>query len=95
MLNRNTAYANTETGFYFATGKARLAGNLAVSHKKGLAKLGGSTVLAANNWDSGTGTPALRSTDATTAYGARKADGSLPATTFLTTGSTAIGSTMN
>ena len=29
------------------------------------------------------------------AYGARKADGALPATTFLTTGSTAIGSTMN
>lgn len=94
-LNRNTAYANAETGFYFATGKARLARNLAVSNKKGLSKVGASTVNAANNWDSGVPAPAFRSTDATTAYGVRKADGSLPATTFLTTGSTTIGSTMN
>lgn len=32
-LNRNTAYANAEAGFYFATGKARLARNLAVGNK--------------------------------------------------------------
>ena len=95
VLNRNTAYANAQTGFYFATGKARLARNLAVSNKGGLDKLGSKTVSAANNWDSGVSTPAFKSTDATTAYGARKSDGSLPATTFLTTGSTTIGSTMN
>ncbi|NNN34575.1 pectate lyase [Streptomyces sp. S3(2020)] len=95
VLNRNTAYGNTEAGFYFATGKARLARNLAVGNKGGLSKLGGSTVSAANNWDSGVSTPSFRSTDATTAYSARKSDGSLPATTFLTTGSTTIGSTMN
>ncbi|MCI3277141.1 right-handed parallel beta-helix repeat-containing protein [Streptomyces cylindrosporus] len=94
-LNRNTAYSNTEAGFYFATGKARLARNLAVSNKGGLDKLSSSTVSAANNWDSGVSTPAFSSTDATTAYGARKSDGSLPATTFLTTGSTTIGATMN
>ncbi|MFI7496999.1 right-handed parallel beta-helix repeat-containing protein [Streptomyces sp. NPDC049687] len=93
-LNRNTAYANAQAGFYFATGKARLARNLAVSNRGGLSKLGTSTVSAANNWDSGVGAPAFRSTDATTAYGVRKSDGSLPATTFLTTGSTTIGSTM-
>ncbi|GGZ33796.1 right-handed parallel beta-helix repeat-containing protein [Streptomyces poonensis] len=95
LLNRNTAYANIETGFYFATGKARLARNLAVSNAKGTAKLGSATVSAANNWDSGVTTPSFRSTDATTAYGARGSDGSLPETTFLTTGSTAIGSTMD
>ncbi|GAA3793123.1 hypothetical protein GCM10022403_028850 [Streptomyces coacervatus] len=95
VLNRNTAYANTEAGFYFATGKARLARNLAVSDKGGLDKLSSGTVSAANNWDSGVGTPAFKSTDATTAYGARKSDGSLPATAYLTTGSTTIGSTMN
>ncbi|MCF1599064.1 right-handed parallel beta-helix repeat-containing protein [Streptomyces muensis] len=95
VLNRNTAYANAESGFYFATGKARLARNLAVGNDKGLAKVGPSTVNAANNWDRGVPTPAFRSTDAATAYGARKADGSLPATAFLTTGSTAVGSTMN
>ncbi|MCL8010839.1 right-handed parallel beta-helix repeat-containing protein [Streptomyces sp. AS02] len=94
-LNRNTAYSNAETGFYFATGKARLARNLAVSNKKGLAKLGSSAVSAANNWDSGVATPSFRSTDAATAYASRQASGALPATTFLTTGSTTIGSTMN
>jgi hypothetical protein len=91
----NTAYANAEAGFYFATGKARLARNLAVSNKGGLSKLGSSTVSAANNWDSGVSAPSFKTTDATTAYSARKSDGSLPATTFLTTGSTTIGSTMN
>ncbi|WP_328870479.1 right-handed parallel beta-helix repeat-containing protein [Streptomyces sp. NBC_00287] len=95
ILNRNTAYSNTEAGFYFATGKARLARNLAVSNKGGLSKLGSSTVSAANNWDSGVSAPAFKSVDAASAYGARKADGSLPATTFLTTGSTTIGATMN
>ena len=95
VLNRNTAYANAEAGFYFATGKARLARNLAVGNKGGLSKLSSSTVSAANNWDSGVSTPSFRTTDATTVYSARKSDGSLPATTFLTTGSTTIGATMN
>ncbi|MFF4565816.1 right-handed parallel beta-helix repeat-containing protein [Streptomyces sp. NPDC001435] len=95
VLNRNTAYANTEAGFYFATGKARLARNLAVGNKGGLAKLGSRTVSAANNWDSGVATPPFKSTDATTAYGSRASNGSLPTTTFLTTGGTAIGATMN
>ncbi|MFC7265143.1 right-handed parallel beta-helix repeat-containing protein [Streptomyces lutosisoli] len=95
VLNRNTAYANTEAGFYFATGKARLARNLAVSNKGGLDKLGSSTVSAANNWDSGVSTPSFKSTDATAAYGVRSSSGSSPSTTFLTTGSTTIGSTMN
>ncbi|KJK34846.1 pectate lyase [Streptomyces variegatus] len=94
-LNRNTAYANAEDGFHFATGKARLGGNLAVGDKGGAAKLGSSTVSAGNDWDSGIATPPFRTTDATGAYGARRADGSLPPTTFLTTGSTTIGSTMD
>ncbi|MEU5097471.1 right-handed parallel beta-helix repeat-containing protein [Streptomyces sp. NPDC020996] len=94
-LNRNTAYANAGAGFWFATGKARLARNLAVGDKGGPAKLGPSTASAANNWDSGVATPPFRSTDATTAYGARASDGSLPATAFLTTGSATIGATMD
>ncbi|MEV0096282.1 right-handed parallel beta-helix repeat-containing protein [Streptomyces sp. NPDC050738] len=95
ILNRNTAYANTDDGFYFATSKARLARNLAVSNGTGKAQLGSSTVSAANNWDTGIATPAFVSTSATTAYGARSSSGALPATTFLTTGSTTIGATMN
>jgi hypothetical protein len=95
LLNRNTAYANAKAGFSFATGKARLARNLAVGNKGALSKLGPFTVSAANNWDSGTSTPALKSKDATTAYGSRQSNGSLPATTFLAVDPTAIGSTMN
>ncbi|SMQ15422.1 Right handed beta helix region [Streptomyces sp. Ag82_O1-12] len=94
-LNRNTAYANAQSGFYFATGTARLGRNLAAGDKGGAAKLGSSTVSAGNTWDSGIATPPFRSTDATGAYGARRADGSLPVTTFLTTGSTTVGSTMD
>jgi hypothetical protein len=94
-LNRNTAYANAQNGFHFATGKARLGKNLAVSDKGGPAKLGSAAVSAGNNWDSGVATPPFTSTDAKSAYAARGAGGALPATTFLTTGSTAIGSTMD
>ncbi|WP_406128172.1 right-handed parallel beta-helix repeat-containing protein [Streptomyces sp. NBC_00989] len=95
ILNRNTAYANTEAGFFFATSKSRLARNLAIGNKGGLDKLGSSTVSAANNWDGGVATPSFKSTDATTAYGARSSSGTLPTTTFLTTGSTTIGATMD
>ncbi|WP_329115409.1 right-handed parallel beta-helix repeat-containing protein [Streptomyces sp. NBC_01465] len=95
ILDRNTAYANTSAGFFFSVSKSRLARNLAVSNGGGKATLGGSTVSAANNWDSGVATPSFVSTSATTAYGARSSSGALPATTFLTTGSTTIGSTMN
>ncbi|MFF7380399.1 right-handed parallel beta-helix repeat-containing protein [Streptomyces massasporeus] len=94
-LNRNTAYANGRSGFHFATGSARLGKNLAVGGKGEAAELGSSAVSAGNTWDGGIATPPFRSTDATTAYGARRPDGSLPATTFLTTGSTTIGSTMD
>ncbi|MEV5611355.1 right-handed parallel beta-helix repeat-containing protein [Streptomyces sp. NPDC052225] len=95
QLNRNTAYANTESGYYFATGAARLGKNLAAKNGAGLAEIGSQAVSAGNNWDSGIATPAFTSTDATTAYGARRPNGSLPSTTFLTTGSTTLGSTMN
>ncbi|GAA2281643.1 hypothetical protein GCM10010234_18620 [Streptomyces hawaiiensis] len=94
-LNRNTAHANAGSGFFFATGTARLGKNLAVGDKGGAAKLGPSTASAGNNWDRGITTPSFRSTDAAGAYGARRADGSLPATAFLRTGSSGIGSTMD
>ncbi|MFD4597674.1 right-handed parallel beta-helix repeat-containing protein [Streptomyces sp. NPDC058464] len=95
VLNRNTAYANAQAGFFFETGKARLARNLAVSNGGGADKLGSRAVSAANSWDGGVATPAFKSTDATSAYAARSASGALPLTVFLTTGSTTIGSTMD
>ena len=93
-LNRNTAYRNAGTGFYFATGRARLAANLAVGGAAE-AKLGGSTVSARNNWDAGIPTPAVKESGAASAQGPRKADGSLPATDFLEVSGGGIGSTMD
>ncbi|MGI5374468.1 pectinesterase family protein [Streptomyces sp. CA-251387] len=95
VINRTTAYANAKWGYCFATGAARLGKNLAVSNGSGLVSKGSSVVSSGNNWDSGIATPAFRSTDASTTYNARQSDGSLPATTFLTTGSTTIGATMD
>ncbi|MFD7709970.1 pectate lyase [Streptomyces sp. NPDC059785] len=94
VINRTTAYANVKYGYYFATGAARLGKNLAVSNGTAVSK-SSSVVSAGNNWDSGISTPSFVSTDATTCYNARQSDGSLPATTFLTTGSSTIGATMD
>ncbi|MEU5702196.1 right-handed parallel beta-helix repeat-containing protein [Streptomyces aurantiacus] len=95
VINRTTAYANAKWGYYFATGAARLGKNLAVSNGSGTVSKGSSVVSAGNNWDSGISTPAFLSTSATTTYNARQSNGSLPVTTFLTTGSTTIGATMD
>jgi pectate lyase-like protein len=95
VINRTTAYANGNRGYYFATGAARLGKNFAVSNGGGPVSKGSSVVSAGNNWDSGIATPSFVSTNASTTYNARQSDGSLPATTFLTTGSTTIGATMN
>ncbi|MFD6877280.1 MULTISPECIES: right-handed parallel beta-helix repeat-containing protein [unclassified Streptomyces] len=101
ILHRNTAYANHADGFFFASSPSRLSRNLAARNAGGTAKLGRRAVTAANSWDAkGEGGPFpdgrsfLRDTDATTAYGPRKADGSLPETTFLTTGTEDIGAAM-
>ncbi|ANS64377.1 secreted pectate lyase [Streptomyces lincolnensis] len=95
VLNRNTAYGNGGVGFSFATGKARLARNLAVGNKGGASELGSSAVSAANSWDRGVVAPAFKSTDAAGVYGARRSGGVLPSVEFLTTGSTVIGSNMD
>ncbi|MFE3414340.1 hypothetical protein ACFXMT_40365 [Streptomyces mirabilis] len=95
VINRTTAYANGKYGYYFATSSAKLGKNLAVSNGSAAVAKGSSVTSAGNNWDSGVSTPSFLSTDASTTYNSRKSDGSLPATTFLTTGSTTIGATMN
>ncbi|MEU6805852.1 right-handed parallel beta-helix repeat-containing protein [Streptomyces neyagawaensis] len=95
VINRTTAYANAKWGYYFATGAARLGRNLAVGNGSGAVNKGSSVVSSGNTWDSGVPTPAFRSTNASTTYNARRSNGALPATTFLTTGSTTIGATMD
>jgi hypothetical protein len=95
VINRTTAYANGNYGYYFATSSAKLGKNLAVGNRSGSVSKGSSVTSAGNNWDSGISTPSFVSTDATTCYNARSSSGALPATTFLTTGSSTIGATMN
>ncbi|NEC88173.1 pectate lyase [Streptomyces sp. SID12501] len=95
VINRTTAYANAKWGYYFATGAAKLGKNLAVSNSSGSVSKGSSVTSSGNNWDSGISTPSFVSTSASTTFNSRAADGTLPATTFLTTGSSTIGSTMN
>ncbi|WP_043681087.1 right-handed parallel beta-helix repeat-containing protein [Streptomyces xylophagus] len=95
VINRTTAYANSGWGYYFATSSAKLGKNLAVSNGSGSVSKGSAVTSAGNNWDSGISTPSFLSTDASTTYNARSSSGTLPATTFLTTGSTTIGATMN
>ncbi|WP_427923242.1 right-handed parallel beta-helix repeat-containing protein [Streptomyces sp. cg40] len=95
VINRTTAYANGGWGYYFATSSAKLGKNLAVSNGSGSVTKGSAVTSAGNNWDSGVSTPSFISTDASTTYNARSSSGTLPATTFLTTGSTTIGATMN
>lgn len=94
VINRTTAYANGKYGYYFATSAAKLGKNLAVSNGTAVSK-GSSVTSAGNNWDSGVSTPSFISTDATSTYNSRSSSGTLPTTTFLTTGSTTIGATMN
>ncbi|MYR96993.1 MULTISPECIES: right-handed parallel beta-helix repeat-containing protein [unclassified Streptomyces] len=93
-LHRNTAYANEASGYYFAASPARLSRILAVDNASGAAKLSRRVVSAANTWDTGQARPAGLRTDPTTAYGPRRADGSLPATSFLVTGTPDIGAGM-
>ena len=91
VINRTTAYANAKWGYYFATGAARLGKNLAVSNGGGTVSKSSSVVSSGNNWDSGISTPAFRSTDASSTYNARSTSGTLPTTTFLTTGTPPSG----
>ncbi|MEV6350321.1 chondroitinase-B domain-containing protein [Actinoplanes sp. NPDC051851] len=95
VINRTTAYGNGNWGYYFATSSAKLGKNLAVGNGSGSVSKGSSVTSAGNNWDSGISTPSFISTDASTCYNARSSSGTLPTTTFLTTGSSTIGATMN
>lgn len=68
---------------------------MVASNSTDLVSKGSSVTSAGDNWDSGISTPAFKSTDASSTYNARSSSGTLPTTTFLTTGSTTIGATMN
>jgi hypothetical protein len=82
-LSNDTGYRNGDTGFAFVYSAAALRHDLALANGRDT-WLGDRVNDADNSWNqSGWSTTALRSGDPATAEGGRRADGSLPATTFL------------
>ncbi|GIH16806.1 sigma-70 family RNA polymerase sigma factor [Rugosimonospora africana] len=86
LLQNNTAFRNGATGFDMPNSPATMRSNVAIGNHTPVS-MGAGVRTSRNTWDDGTWTASMfRSTDATAAQGARRADGSLPATDFLTTG---------
>ncbi|MER7277222.1 sigma-70 family RNA polymerase sigma factor [Dactylosporangium sp. NPDC000244] len=93
-LSNNTAYRNGATGFGMPTTPATLRSNVSIGNDDSVS-MGSGVHTSRNTWDEGTWTAAMfRSTDATAAQGTRRADGTLPATDFLTTGN-GMGASMS
>jgi hypothetical protein len=94
-VTSNTAYRNGSSGFFFKISTSTLTKNLALANKTDAA-IGSAASLSGNSWSgSGWSVAVLRSTDPASAQGARQADGTLPATTFLVnTKDTSIGASM-
>ncbi|MET7419230.1 sigma-70 family RNA polymerase sigma factor [Dactylosporangium sp. NPDC005555] len=94
QFTNNTAYRNGATGFAVATAPATLRSSVAIDNPTAVSA---NTALqtSRNTWDEGTWTRSMfRSTDPAAAQGPRPASGTLPATTFLTTGN-GMGASMN
>ncbi|GAA5187086.1 hypothetical protein GCM10023322_34620 [Rugosimonospora acidiphila] len=104
-LSIDTAYHNGSAGFAFTHSSSTLRGNLSLANAgstgsatgAGDVMLGDAVTASGNSWNqSGWSVSALRSTDPAGARAARRPDGSLPATTFLTnTKDPAIGAPMS
>ncbi|HST82204.1 MAG TPA: RICIN domain-containing protein [Kineosporiaceae bacterium] len=95
VLSNNTAFRNTASGYFFRDSKAMLRKNIAISNGSN-ANVGSSASASDNSWNvTGWGISVFSSTSPTVAQGARKADGTLPSTTFLVnTKDTSLGATM-
>jgi RNA polymerase sigma factor (sigma-70 family) len=93
-LTNNTAYRNGAYGFGMPTTPATLRSNVAIGNDSSVSMSAG-VHTSRNTWDEGSWTASMfRSTDATAAQGPRRADGTLPATDFLTTGN-GMGASMS
>ncbi|QKV95635.1 right-handed parallel beta-helix repeat-containing protein [Streptomyces sp. NA02950] len=83
-IQRTTAFGNRGDGYDLDGSHARLRSNLSVSNGRAKADMGRSAVSQGDNWTPGAlPSPPFVTTDATTAYGSRRQDGSLPVTSFL------------
>ncbi|MEV6601479.1 RICIN domain-containing protein [Actinoplanes sp. NPDC051346] len=81
-LQRNTAFRNGGAGFFFRDSAAALTGNLDLANGDGPV-IGDRVDETRNSWNGG-GRTVVSGTDPAVAQGARRPDGSLPATAFLT-----------
>jgi pectate disaccharide-lyase len=94
QLGNNTAFRNGEVGFHIPTATAVLSGNIAAGNGSAAEICDENARSSGNTWDGGDWTADMfRSTDPAAAQGPRRPDGSLPATTFLTT-ATGLGASM-
>ncbi|WP_432969100.1 sigma-70 family RNA polymerase sigma factor [Dactylosporangium sp. CA-233914] len=93
-LSNNTAFRNGATGFGLPGSPATLRSNVSIGNDASVS-MGAGAHTSRNTWDEGTWTASMfRSTDASAAQGARRADGTLPATDFLSTGN-GMGASMS
>jgi hypothetical protein len=93
-LSRNTAYRNGKDGFAFFSSTATFDRNLALSNNRD-AVLNEAVDERGNSWNESGWTPGvLRSDDPASAQAARRPDGALPTTTFLTN-TRGVGAPMN
>ncbi|GAA2686098.1 MULTISPECIES: sigma-70 family RNA polymerase sigma factor [Actinosynnema] len=82
-LSGSSAFRNAGDGFALRDAPARLRDNLALGNRE-QALLGDGAVAQGNTWNErGWGGDVLREVDPASAEGERRADGSLPATSFL------------
>ncbi|MFI5909878.1 sigma-70 family RNA polymerase sigma factor [Dactylosporangium sp. NPDC051541] len=93
-LSNNTAFRNGATGFGMPTTPATLRSNVAIGNDNSVS-MSAAGHTSRNTWDEGTWDATMfRSTDAAAAEGPRNADGTLPATNFLSTGN-GMGASMS
>ncbi len=79
-FERNTAYANTRTGFDVDSSRSLLTANYATGNATAVAL--GSSTGSGNSWNTSP-VPVPASTDASTLTGPRNADGSIRTSSFL------------
>ncbi len=94
LLQNNTAFRNGATGFAMSRNPATLRSNVAIGNDSSVS-MGTGAHTSRNTWDEGSWSASMfRSTDDAAAQGARRADGTLPPTNFLTTGN-GMGASMS
>jgi RNA polymerase sigma factor (sigma-70 family) len=94
LLANNTAFRNGATGFAVPNAPATLRSNVSVGNDSSVSRAAAAR-SSRNTWDEGTWTAAMfRSADPAAAQGARRPDGTLPATDYLTTGN-GMGASMS